>query len=673
MANVVTIPAGARFLHILAREVETRFGDRLDDALILLPTRRAVRELAEIFTGDSGARILPRMRPLGDIDPDEPPFEPGYLTGLVKPSMPGTQRRFQLASLIGQMHKTKGEDMDPAAQLSLTEPLIAILNDAAMEEIGLDNIDRLDEIQKMAAKHFQEAASFYEILQKHWPEHLAEKNVMEPMARRVALLHALTNLWEDKPPDHPVIIAGSTGTLAANARLMGCVSKLDEGLIVLPGLDKNLKQAEWDDIRLKKTVAKDRVFEKTPEHPQFALKKLITHLGVEREKVPTLGDEKLGENPRLALISEALVPADATAGWPERIKTLTKGAKNKNFFEEALDALSIIECRTDDEEAMTIALVMREAAHIGDKTVALVTPDPSLARRVKARLRRWNINVDYSQGEPLEETSLGSFLASILNLARTPQSPLEMAALFKHPLTGFDEAPGAARQYWLGLEKSKFRRDLEDAKAGLQDEKIINWLQYIQPLTEELLSVQEWTRRLVHAAEQIATINEQDGAARLWCEDTGKKAAKMIEELITYGGEFGKTDLQAFSRLFGTMMRGLVVRPPYGTHPRLKILGPLEARMLNADTIVLGGLNEGIWPARPPHRPFLSRGMRAELGLSLPERRLGLAAHDFQQLASNPNVILTRAQRSEDGPRVASRWLWRLKKLGKGGLGKKGD
>ncbi len=669
MNNVVTIPAGAPFLSILARELELRFGDRLGDALILLPTRRAVRELAEIFTGETGARILPRMRPLGDIDPDEPPFEPGYLTGLVKPPMPGAQRQFQLAALIGRMHQAKGDPLDPAAQLALANPLAAILDDAAMEEIGLQHIGKLGEIQKMAALHFQEAAKFYEILQSLWPSHLAQLNVMESMARRVALLHALTNLWEDNPPDHPVIIAGSTGTLAANARLMGCVSQLKDGLIVLPGLDKNMPDEAWNDVRLKQEVRGAREYPKTPEHPQFALKKLISHLGYEREQIPTIGDEKRGENPRLSLISEALVPADATAGWPERIETLTQGAKNQNFFREALDGLSIIECRTDDEEAMTIALIMREAVQDGDKTVAVVTPDPSLARRVKARLRRWHINVDYTQGEPLEETSLGAFLSSILGLSQSMASPLEMAALFKHPLTACGLSRGEVASHWRGLEKGKFRRDLDDALKGLKDETLNGWLERLAPLKADLLAVPEWARRLTEVAEAIAADDEVSGAACLWQGDAGEKAASLIEELMAYGGEFGDVDLTAFSRLFGTLMRGRVVRARYGTHPRLQILGPLEARMLTADIIILGGLNEGIWPARPPHRPFLSRGMRAELGLSLPERRLGLAAHDFQQLASNPNVILTRAQRSEDGPRVASRWLWRLKTLIKGGLG----
>jgi len=470
--KVVTIPAGANFLHILAKELEARFGDRLADALILLPTRRAVRELADIFIGDTGAKILPRMRPLADIDPDEPPFEPGYLTGLVDPPMPGAKRKFELAKLIGHMHKAKGDPLDPSARLALAEPLLAILDDAAMEEVGLSNIGKLEEIQKLAAKHFQEAARFYEILQLNWPRHIADQNMMELMTRRVALLNALTELWEEKNPDHPIIIAGSTGTLAATARLMNCVSHMQDGLIVLPGLDKNMPDSAWNDVRLKDGIKDGKEFRATPEHPQYALKRLISLFELERKDIAAIGTEKRGENPRLALISEALVPADSTAGWPERITQLTKGAKNKNFFRDALDGLSIIEARTDDEEAMSIALIMRETVNEAGKTAALITPDPSLARRVKARMRRWNIDVDYSQGEPLEETQLGAFFTFILGIAQNPTAPLEMAALFKHPLTACGEVESQVRFHWTDLEQRRFRGDLNDVRKGLKDEKL---------------------------------------------------------------------------------------------------------------------------------------------------------------------------------------------------------
>ena len=146
-----------------------------------------------------------------------------------------------------------------------------------------------------------------------------------------------------------------------------------------------------------------------------------------------------------------------------------------------------------------------------------------------------------------------------------------------------------------------------------------------------------------------------------------------MDELLSFGDLLPKVSGQVYIRLVSNMTRGRVVRPRYGTNVQLQILGPLEARMLEADTIILGGLNEGIWPAHPAPHPILSRGMRRQIGLTAPERRFGLAAHDFATLAAKPNAILTRSGRTADGPSVMSRWLWRLKTLALGALGDQVD
>ena len=65
--------------------------------------------------------------------------------------------------------------------------------------------------------------------------------------------------------------------------------------------------------------------------------------------------------------------------------------------------------------------------------------------------------------------------------------------------------------------------------------------------------------------------------------------------------------------------------------------------MQSIGRVVLGGLNEGSWPPETRSDPWLSRPMRRGLGLDLPERRIGLSAHDFAQALGAPDVILTRA------------------------------
>ncbi|MGH6664438.1 MAG: double-strand break repair protein AddB, partial [Pseudolabrys sp.] len=99
-------------------------------------------------------------------------------------------------------------------------------------------------------------------------------------------------------------------------------------------------------------------------------------------------------------------------------------------------------------------------------------------------------------------------------------------------------------------------------------------------------------------------------------------------------------------------------KPPSGA--RVRILGTLESRLQHADRAVLGGLVEGIWPPEPRTDPWLSRPMRLELGLDLPERRIGLSAHDFAQALGVREVILSRAAKVAGAPTVASRFIQRL-------------
>ncbi len=656
------MPSGTGFLPSLAKGLRDIYKEPLSGALILLPTRRAVRGLGNAFVeqgllGAGQASLLPRMRPLADINPEEPPFEPGELAGLIKPSIDPLQRRFELARLVMQYYSAvSGQPLDVAGALSLADPLLSILDDAAMEEADLSAITQLEDIQKTAAAHFQNAVKLYEIVQDFWPKRLAEIDQMDPMARRVALLNALTEIWTENPPDYPVIVAGSTGTLAASARLIRCVAHMEQGLVVLPGLNNNVPDTAWESVG--------------PQHPQNSLKNLIELIGVGREDVTPWrhihGAPAKGQKARRRIISEALVSAEATGDWPTRIKSINEGWEDgANPFQEALHGLSIVEAETTEEEALAIALMMRETLETPDKTATLITPDPALARRVKARLRRWDVNVDYSQGEPLEETKLGGFLAAILEYAEQPDSQIKGAVLCTHPYSAAGLDFGQLARDWRAFEH-KLRLPAKDKVMPVfaHDEAVKALLAPLMELDET--SVDNFAIALTEAAEALAATPDAAGAARLWIEDAGEKAASLLEGLIAHGQSLPPVNLPDFAALMANLMRGRVVRPRFGMHPRLAILGPLEARMLEADRIILGGLNEGVWPAAPSVEPFLSRNMRKALGLSLPERRFGLSAHDFAELAAHPEVILTRAKRGDDGPAVASRWLWRLQTLMKG-------
>lgn len=664
------MPSGVPFLASLAKGLKVEFGDNLSDALILLPTRRAVRRLTEIFIQEAklaGLDVvqLPRLNTLADIDPNEPPFEPIDVAGLVPQSIDPVQRRFEMARVIEQFYlRSTDLPLDAAAALSLADPLLSILDDAASEEIRISKLAKLDEIQSFAAQHFQYQAELYKIVQTHWPARLKELGAIEPKARQVRVLDTLTQQWEEKPPQYPIIIAGSTGTLKATARLMRCVSTLPKGMVILPGLNETTDSV-WEHIN--------------DQHPLFALRNLLATLGLGREAIkqwPHVHDVSSSHTCNLAarrrILAESLVPVDNTSDWLTRIDTLRQNSMDEDPFIEAMQGLSVIEAPNDEHEALSIALIMREALETADKTVALVTPDQSLARRVKARLRRWEVDVDLSQGLPLEETAIGSFLTAIVDLLQDRSSPVALSILCNHNLMCLGRPKGHVKREWQRLECLVFRgvRPAEEQITQFDRTNLMSQIQKaMHPLTllGEKNSAEKWATSLWQVA--LVLSEKESGESLVWQSEGGREAHHVLQSIIDYGHNLPDITPKGLSRLLAVLMREKVVRPPYGMHPRLAILGPLEARMIDANVVILGGLNEGVWPATPKIEPFLSRKMREAVELSLPEKRFGLSAHDFAELAANPQVFLTRSERSGGSPMVASRWLWRLKTLLEGALG----
>ncbi|MGE0597757.1 MAG: PD-(D/E)XK nuclease family protein, partial [Hyphomonadaceae bacterium] len=167
-------------------------------------------------------------------------------------------------------------------------------------------------------------------------------------------------------------------------------------------------------------------------------------------------------------------------------------------------------------------------------------------------------------------------------------------------------------------------------------------------------------------ADALTQTAETLAGGEAWAGRDGERVANLLREAIAFGDALGPMTAYAASRVVLKVMDATEAPPLPGGEARLAIWGPLEARLQRRDLMILGGLNEGVWPAPAPEDPFLSRGMRAELGLPLLDQRIGLAAHDFAQLANAPDVVMTRALRRDGAPTLASRWLWRLQTLIKG-------
>ncbi len=675
-AKIYTVPPGANFLDELATTLSQELGlkdnpEALADALIYVPNRRSERALAFAIhkAGERGASLLPDIRALGDLETDDPPPSAEAALADLPPVMSPGNRIGALTRLVMAYFAANKVDMPAASCLSAARELARLLDQSALSgQVDWDAL-KSEELSGGLSRHWQQSLEFLSIITDQWPAELEDAKAMDPYARRYAAAEAMVAEWQARPPETPVIIAGSTGATPASRLLMKAVLSLPKGLVILPGLNRDLPNDALGQIKA------------SPSHPQFALVRTLSDLSIAPQDVaPWPSDaENQSQDPRRRLIHEALAPAANTADWTERLAAMSSDGDVGQFVRSALDGLTQIEAKDDTEEALIAALVLRETLETPDQTAALITPDAGLARSVSAMLRRWNVDIAPSSGLPLAQSSAGSLIALVADWLLDPSHPVALMAVLNHPACQFDrEAIAAFDKHILrGIRLWSSWSELVEHVSALNAETPSKRASYaaadlarVTKLIAALPSINEpleqmdgaaWFERVATAASAIA------GDGHPWRGEDGAALANLLRHLTELSHPLGEQPPSTWNEILLAEAR-LVSVPAGQPHPRIAIWGPLEARLQSADRLILAGLNEGIWPAQPAADAFLPRAFRQRIGLTDPDERIGLSAHDFAQLAAAPDVTLLSSQRREDKPAVASRWLWRLKTLARGAL-----
>lgn len=492
-AKVYTIPPGAPFLPTLAEALlqgELIDGwPRLDDPLSLaeatlfVPTRRAARALTEALKASAPKRtlLMPRIVPLGGLeDMEEKLLLESGLEALesasaLPPEIDATRRRLILTRLVMAWSKrisealssdlgenpfserlTAGIRSDPngfavatSAQdaLGLADALGRLIDTLALHDTRWEQIHQRV-ADDLSDQYWEISRNFLEIAAREWPNYCAEIGVMDAALRRHTLiLKEAERLRRDRPMA-PMIAAGSTGSMQATASLLSAIANLPRGAVVLPGLDQELDELSW------KILTGDKPSMPCPGHPQALLARLLILLGVKREDVKQIGVQQPKLAARNAFLSEALKPAETTDQWH-----LSRAADFAVTTADALGEVSIVEADHEHEQALVIAIAMRQALETPDRIAALVTPDRALAERVSMELRRWNIDVGDSAGIPLPRSEAGTFAQLAIDAAAGGFESHRLLALIDHPLTRLgmtDEAKIAGRN---AIEIGVFRRD----------------------------------------------------------------------------------------------------------------------------------------------------------------------------------------------------------------------
>ncbi|MCE2516610.1 MAG: double-strand break repair protein AddB [Alphaproteobacteria bacterium] len=674
LGHIHHIPAGRPFADDLVRGIMalTTSPEDMADSIIMLPNRRLSKEVRTAFLrlAQGKAQLLPRMLSIGDVDEDASELiAAGWDADDLPPVIDGLERQLHLTRLIDAFLKTRPDftassNLAMAEVVSLARALADFLDQcqtAGCDPQGLDDL-----INGEHAHHWDMILGFLKIVTTHWPVVLDELNKSDPVVWQNTAIAARAEAWRKTPPKGLVVIAGSSGSVPATQMLMKAVLGLDRGHVVLPGLDMGIADKDWDEL----TRDDDAMM---VSHPQYPLSQLLMALEIPRHEVALwrgTADSPDGydaaSSTRLALIREAMRPAAQTAQWRKIPETQT-------IRPESLDGITRVDCYDRREESEVIALAMREVLDTPGKTAVLITADQRLSRMVSGELKRWGVEVNSSAGQKMVDTPPAQFLRLILEAWVADFAPVPLLAMARHRLAagGMDKAE--FRQVLRQLELQVLRgprysgglKGLEQ-KARARSSHLGDFVRdhLIMPLRPLLelegrinLTLADLADAHGRAAEGLSATPFDQLAP--WQGQYGVRLGQFFHKLGLYGATM-PLHRDAYPGVLNVLLSGEVVYPDDRGHPRLSILGSVEARMHTADLTILGGMNEGIAPPQVSPDPWMSNAMRRAFGLPHGHWRIGHAAHDVVMALARPEVLITQASRDQGSPTEPSRWLRRI-------------
>ena len=623
--NIYTIPPWESFVDVLAKQLLQEIKDPIElcNYIILLPNRRACREFMTSLVAYNHKKLLfePMVFPFGDINLEL--INPELALSLSdREIITSSQRQALLMQLLSRHQKFTSSKKSFSGQAKqnavLADKLASLIDTANWEGVPLINIQSI--VPEDMAAHWEVVLDFLKIVYDFWPEILNEMNKIEASSHKPNIMNNLAQFWNERGSKFNIIAAGSTGSIPATAGLIKAVANLPNGRVFLPGLDKQMSDDKWDRIDI--------------FHHQYNLKKLSQFIGVDRAQIELISDHNsnpIGES-REALITVVLSP-------------LGFKAESRISNTRALEDFNIIECQDPAQEAKLIALIMQEVIKQSDKTVALITPDRALVKRVNHELKRWDLRADDSGGNALIETMEADLIDKILEFGADIKNLNKFFALFKNGLIA-SEAISMYEQE-LNLQNLKLS-PLEILQTSAPD-----LFAKCKNIFEEKNTLKKYLYDIIQVAENLVE--------SIWLNENGIELRKILDDIIDNLELYPEISKYEFPEFLRYEISKSTVRVPAGFHPRLFIYGAIEARTQKADVVIMSGLNEGTWPASISSDPWLNRSMRLELALPLPEGRFGLSSHDFVQGFCAKEVYLTRSQKSAGAPTVPCRWFLKLK------------
>lgn len=620
LSSVFHVGAGEDFVQCLLQYVGTHWPrSQWAEAIIFLPNRRSVKLVREAFLEDigEGSALLPSLVPLADID-----VEALLLLQSVraeappKPILSPVQRRIILAKQVEIFIRAQGQACNVRYALDMADSLAQLYDESIRYGVEMRNVRYL--VDGAFSAYWQKSAEFLELVFTHWPRIQAD---MGSISHAEALVHALARIsesWERSPPSFPVMVAGSTGSQPATAKLLKVVSGLPAGVILLP----SAAGAEKDAVPL--------------GHPLY--------------HVSALSRRIMGDVPWQWLGTHSI---NMNAHYVRRAFDVDSSVTSHPMAMP--DTLIPIDCADEWEEARVISLIIRDKISTPNTKVMVVSPDRATLTRIAHALTRWGVTADSSGASDLNQHPFMRWVQSLLAMVQYHGAALESLAFFQHPLTFSVDATTHARV--LRLIDTHYARGIARQRGVHVLSRLLAEDASLYAFSVSLSKLEQCNRRKVNLHQWANTIMEV--AHTCGADSAFDSVLESLFASVLSAADSDVLDAEEYALLLSHACEMPWFKHDQRPHPHIFLHTPIEARLQTADFVILAGLNEEVWP-RLPKSPWLNQAMRSALGLPTHAHELSLQSHDFMMLASHEHVFLTRPARVLQQLMSPSRWWQRL-------------
>jgi len=346
------------------------------------------------------------------------------------------------------------------------------------------------------------------------------------------------------------------------------------------------------------------------------------------------------------------------------------GLREMSFVEDRLmhasKQIEIIECAQTAGQAKVASTILEEMEEEEIKNSLILLADESLIVPLLKNLPKKIGKANITLGLPLRNTALRTWVEIIVgiqeNKIRFKSEGIyfnDLQKLWNHPFISAVLSK-EEKEKIVTVEHDIIRRNsiflsLDKIDIGPIGNKFMQLI--FSPWKDDFVKAMRLIR---HLSNEIYTLLKEEFAFEKAILQGFDSALIDFENIVSEG--LPAMSLRSFKTLFNQHWNLKSIAYHGNPLEGLQIMGLLETRLLDFETIICLGMNEGSMPPTNPIQTMIPMDLRNYFGLPTPREKQGLFAHHFYRLlhsCSKMYVTYTSAQ-EKIGSNEASRYLLQL-------------